>query len=174
MSATNSTATTAKRKNQRGAVSASTRRFMPAMIVIGVAQVAAIAIVAVVAVAQASPLDCAVGARAACFDPIVAVVAQAVAPATVVAVAQAFRPASIAPQSKPATTNGDITRWMTELSNWGRWGKDDQRGTLNLITPAKRKEALALVREGLSVSLAHTLDKEPFADNPRPIGQQMT
>ena len=31
------------------------------------------------------------------------------------------------------------TKWMTELSNWGRWGKDDQIGTLNLITPDKRK-----------------------------------
>ena len=67
----------------------------------------------------------------------------------------------------PKTTAADITRWMTELSNWGRWGKDDQRGTLNLITPEKRRQALALVRDGVSVSLAHTLDKEQFADNPR-------
>src|SRR5438093_7492667 len=59
----------------------------------------------------------------------------------------------------PKTTAADITRWMTELSNWGRWGKDDQRGTLNLITPEKRRQALALVRDGVSVSLAHTLDK---------------
>src|SRR5256714_3342276 len=80
-----------------------------------------------------------------------------------------------AAQSPPKTTTAaDITRWMTELSNWGRWGKDDQRGTLNLITPEKRKQALALVRDGVSVSLAHTLDKEQFADNPRPLGQQMT
>src|SRR5262249_31833466 len=61
-----------------------------------------------------------------------------------------------------------------ELSNWGRWGKDDHLGTFNLITAAKRKQALALAKEGLSVSLAHTLDKEQFPDNPRPIGQQMT
>jgi hypothetical protein len=25
---------------------------------------------------------------------------------------------------------------MTELSNWGKWGKDDQAGTISLITPA--------------------------------------
>ena len=37
-----------------------------------------------------------------------------------------------------------VDRWMTELSNWGRWGKDDQLGALNLITPAKRREAMAL------------------------------
>ena len=62
---------------------------------------------------------------------------------------------------------------MTELSNWGRWGKDDQLGTFNLITPAKRKAALKLARDGVAVSLAHTLDKEQFPDNPRPLGQQM-
>jgi kynurenine formamidase len=74
----------------------------------------------------------------------------------------------------PRVTNDDVTRWMKELSNWGRWGKDDQRGTLNLITTDKRKQALRLVREALAVSLAHTLEKEASADNPRPLGQQMT
>jgi hypothetical protein len=28
-------------------------------------------------------------------------------------------------------------RMMTELSNWGRWGKNDQKGATNLITPAR-------------------------------------
>ena len=74
----------------------------------------------------------------------------------------------------PTVTGDDITKWMTTLSNWGRWGKDDQRGTLNLITPAVRKSALALVREGTAVSLAHTVDKAPAPDSPRPLGQQMT
>ena len=41
----------------------------------------------------------------------------------------------------PTVTKADVEKWMTELSNWGRWGKDDQMGTVNLITPAKRKEA---------------------------------
>ena len=45
--------------------------------------------------------------------------------------------------------------WMNGLSNWGRWGKDDQMGALNLITPAKRKQAAALVKEGYSVALEH-------------------
>lgn len=73
-----------------------------------------------------------------------------------------------------ATTKAQVDKWMTELSNWNRWGKDDQRGTFNLITPEKRKAALKLVRDGVSISMAHTLDKEKFPDNPRPIGQQMT
>jgi kynurenine formamidase len=67
-----------------------------------------------------------------------------------------------------------VDKWMSELSNWGRWGKDDQRGTLNLMTPEIRKEALKLVREGVSVSLAHTIEKAPAPDNPRPLGQAMT
>ena len=45
-----------------------------------------------------------------------------------------------------AVTAAQYERWKTELSNWGRWGKDDQIGTLNLITPAKRREAAALVQ----------------------------
>lgn len=87
----------------------------------------------------------------------------------VTAVAQGFSPAEPQP-----TTRDQVNRWMTELSNWGRWGKTDQIGTLNLITADKRRQALKLVRDGVSVSLAHTIDKEKAADNPRPLGQEMT
>lgn len=51
------------------------------------------------------------------------------------------------------TTKAELERWMKEHSNWGRWGKDDQLGTVNLITPAKRKQAAAVVKDGISVSL---------------------
>jgi hypothetical protein len=44
-------------------------------------------------------------------------------------------------------------KWMKELSNWGRWGADDELGTLNLITVEKRKQALALAKTGTVVSL---------------------
>lgn len=74
----------------------------------------------------------------------------------------------------PTVTDADIKTWMTSLSNWGRWGKEDQRGTLNLITPAVRRQALALAREGTSVSLAHTVDKAQAPDSPRPLQQAMT
>jgi kynurenine formamidase len=40
-----------------------------------------------------------------------------------------------------------------ELSNWGRWGADDELGTLNLITPGCRAAAAALVQRGESVPL---------------------
>ena len=58
---------------------------------------------------------------------------------------------------------------MTELSNWGRWGADDQKGAVNLITPAKRKQSLAAVKDGVSVSLARTAETKEALDNPRPV-----
>jgi kynurenine formamidase len=48
---------------------------------------------------------------------------------------------------------------MDANSNWGRWGDHDELGTLNLITPAKRKEAAALVQQGITVSLELELNK---------------
>src|ERR1700730_19228415 len=66
-------------------------------------------------------------------------------------------------------TQADFERMMTELSNWGRWGKDDQMGTVNLITAAKRNHAASLVREGTTVSLAHNQDSEKSLDNPLPL-----
>ena len=59
----------------------------------------------------------------------------------------------------PRTSKDDVLKMMQTLSNWGRWGKDDQLGALNLITPEKRKEAAALVKEGLSISLARNAVK---------------
>jgi len=49
---------------------------------------------------------------------------------------------------------------MKELSNWGRWGKTDEIGTLNLLTPATRIAAAKLVREGVAISLSRDADKE--------------
>ena len=77
-------------------------------------------------------------------------------------------------QSRPAMTRETFDQWMTELSNWGRWGKEDEMGAINLITPAKRKQAAALVKEGASFSLARDAEKEKAVDNPVPFGHQMT
>jgi kynurenine formamidase len=77
-------------------------------------------------------------------------------------------------QSQRTLTKADVDRMMTELSNWGRWGKEDQLGAINLITPAKRKQAAALVKEGVSVSLAHDVEKERAADNSNPFQHTMT
>ena len=60
-------------------------------------------------------------------------------------------------ENGPGATREQFERWMTELSNWGRWGADDTLGAANLITPAKRLEALALPETGAAVSLGHDL-----------------
>lgn len=73
----------------------------------------------------------------------------------------------------PAFTKADFERWMKELSNWGRWGADDELGALNLITPDKRRRAARLVRDGVTVSLSHRAEKEKSADNPRPFTHEM-
>jgi kynurenine formamidase len=76
-------------------------------------------------------------------------------------------------QSPKTVSKADVERWMTELSNWGRWGKQDQVGTVNLITAAKRKQAVGLVKEGLSVSLARTIETKTAPDNSSPFQHTM-
>ena len=49
-------------------------------------------------------------------------------------------------QSGSTVTPADYLRWRTELRNWGRWGPDDELGTLNLITEAKRIASAELHR----------------------------
>jgi len=78
------------------------------------------------------------------------------------------------PASQKVLTKTDIDRIMKELSNWGRWGKDDQLGAMNLITPAKRKQAAALVKEGVSISLARDTNTQTAQDNPQPYEHSMT
>jgi kynurenine formamidase len=77
-------------------------------------------------------------------------------------------------QERKATTVAEVEKWMTELSNWGRWGKDDRLGAVNLITPEKRKAAAKLVKDGVSVSLAHDVLETQSPDNPTPFEHTMT
>lgn len=50
---------------------------------------------------------------------------------------------------------------MTDpLSNWGRWGPEDEKGTLNLITPRLIIQATGLVKTGAVYSLAMPLEAE--------------
>lgn len=70
-------------------------------------------------------------------------------------------------------TQVDMDRWKAELSNWGRWGPDDEKGTLNLVTPEKRREAAALVLDGHVVSLARDAQTEEAVDNGRPYEHEM-
>jgi len=74
-------------------------------------------------------------------------------------------------ESDAATNQSSVTKpqfdeWMTRLSNWGRWGNDDQHGAVNLITAAKRQQAAALVRTGTTVSLSRELPEDKPAATP--------
>ncbi len=80
---------------------------------------------------------------------------------------------SVGAQEKHKMTKADVERQIDELSNWGRWGKDDQLGALNLITPEKRIQAAQLVKKGISVSLARDVEKDDALDNGSPFKHEM-
>ncbi len=65
-------------------------------------------------------------------------------------------------------TDKELLALMERISNWGRWGKDDERGTLNLLTREMRLRASRLVSTGESVSMALPLATAPAPDNPTP------
>jgi kynurenine formamidase len=70
-------------------------------------------------------------------------------------------------------TQQEIKGLFDRISNWGRWGKDDQRGALNYITDAKRQAAARLVKTGAAVSMALPLATTPAPDNPTPVAHLM-
>ena len=56
-------------------------------------------------------------------------------------------------RENPPTTE-EVLSFHTDLSNWGRWGEEDQLGTLNLLDADARRRGAAAVRHGVSVSCA--------------------
>ncbi|HEU0073131.1 MAG TPA: cyclase family protein [Dehalococcoidia bacterium] len=68
----------------------------------------------------------------------------------------------------PIPTEAEVLTYFDKLSNWNRWGPDDELGTPNLITPEKTKRALATVQEGVSVSLAREIMWDGALDVPSP------
>jgi kynurenine formamidase len=67
----------------------------------------------------------------------------------------------------------ELDEMYERLKNWSRWGDDDQRGTLNHLTPERSAAAAALVRDGTTVSLAHNLGTDPSPENPHPAHHHM-
>ncbi|SPM42766.1 Kynurenine formamidase [Mycobacterium numidiamassiliense] len=51
-----------------------------------------------------------------------------------------------------------LENYIERCSNWGRWGPDDQLGTVNLITSDTVREAAALVKVGRMISLTMPYD----------------
>ena len=78
-------------------------------------------------------------------------------------------PPALAQTARPDSTPADFVKLQKELSNWGRWGAEDQTGAVNLITPAKRRAAMRLAREGASYSMARNAETKEAVDNALPI-----
>ena len=67
----------------------------------------------------------------------------------------------------------DLDQMFEKVKNWGRWGAEDERGTLNFITPTKRAAAAACIEDGHTVSCALDFPVEPGPDNPHPALHMM-
>ena len=65
-------------------------------------------------------------------------------------------------------TEEEVLGYFKSLSNWGRWGAEDQLGAPNLITSEKTKRAVGLVEDGHRISMSRTISFEPTADAPSP------
>jgi hypothetical protein len=68
----------------------------------------------------------------------------------------------------------EFDRLFQEVSNWGRWGSDDERGTLNFLTPEIVARSAKLVRTGKTVSMARPVDTVASAENISPAIHHMT
>ncbi len=66
----------------------------------------------------------------------------------------------------PKVSLEEFDRIFESVKNWGRWGPDDQLGTLNYITPEKVRAAARLVRSGRRVSMEIPINKVAGPDNP--------
>ena len=71
-----------------------------------------------------------------------------------------------AQESRAPRNIDEFEAMFQEINNWGRWGTDDELGTMNLITAEKTREAAGLVRSGATVSLAHNPMPDEAPDNP--------
>jgi kynurenine formamidase len=71
-------------------------------------------------------------------------------------------PPAVVVEAQAPITEDTLRDWLEEYSNWGRWSND--RGAANFITAKKKRDAARLVRDGVSVGLAHpllTVDFDP-------------
>ena len=71
--------------------------------------------------------------------------------------------------SKELTEREKFDNLSKEISNWGRWGKNDQLGTLNNISESNIINAKKLVIEGRTISLSRNMSKETNPFNHAPI-----
>ena len=65
-------------------------------------------------------------------------------------------------------TPEELRAYLRNHRNWDRWGPQDQRGAVNLITAEKRVAASGLVRSGRAVSLSRSVPTQPAPNNRTP------
>jgi kynurenine formamidase len=73
------------------------------------------------------------------------------------------------PNQAHALTEEQVTALFQEVSNWGKWGEQDQRGTLNYLTPEHRKRGLACAQDGIAVSCATPIPSGISPANRNPV-----
>jgi hypothetical protein len=66
----------------------------------------------------------------------------------------------------PKVSLAEFDRIFESVKNWGKWGPDDQLGTLNYITRDKVRQAAGLVKSGRQVSMEIPINKTAGPDNP--------
>jgi kynurenine formamidase len=82
--------------------------------------------------------------------------------------------ASRAPRATADVSADEFRALFDELSTWKRWGPDDERGALNLLTAERVSAAVRLVREGITTTLSLPLNTQVAQDNPNPADHHMT
>lgn len=80
---------------------------------------------------------------------------------------------SVMTDDREPATKPEIDALFEALKAWDRWGPDDQRGTLNHLTPERTAAAAACVQTGETVSLAHDLSTVPLPELPYPVHHHM-
>lgn len=78
-----------------------------------------------------------------------------------------------ASEQVPLPSAADMSAMFEQLKNWGRWGADDEQGTLSLIGDAQRVGAAGLVTSGVAVSLSQNITTDPTPETPNPAQHQM-
>ena len=62
----------------------------------------------------------------------------------------------------------EVLEYFNSLSNWNRWGSEDQLGTLNYLSQDKTLQAIRGVKNGKTVSCARTISWDPSPDSQIP------
>ena len=76
--------------------------------------------------------------------------------------------AQVVGESSRKWSIAEFDQLFDSVKNWGHWGADDTKGTLNYITPEHVRRAASLVRSGRSISMSLPVNKVAGPDNPNP------